>query len=144
METAGKLLRVLVAMRAGKPRVELTEALRSQPAVAEVTETANVIEALLQLGQNPPDVVILEATLPGIEVVGLCNQLSTLPVAAQIRLAVLRPQEQSARDDALQAAGAARIVELGSATASLVGWVIDQHRPAPVTQHPVGVSPTGE
>jgi DNA-binding NarL/FixJ family response regulator len=117
---------MLIVMEDGDCRIKLSSEFRSHSSVAEVVETSSVIEALVQLGQKPPDVMIIQSNIIGIDIINLCQQLNHLPISAQMRMVVIRPHSDASQDDELMSAGVSIIANLGDSSTELIRRVVQK------------------
>ncbi|MEK7288190.1 MAG: response regulator, partial [Elusimicrobiota bacterium] len=65
----------------------------------ELRTASNPIEALVQIGQSPPDLVILDIVMPGMNGLEMCSKLHEMPTTKGIKIIAITgkkfPQENS-------------------------------------------------
>ncbi len=68
----------------------------------DVTEAGGAAEATALIAQDPPEVIVLDVGMPGIDGIQFCSELKASPVTSEIRIVLL-----TGRDDIEDVAGAA-------------------------------------
>jgi response regulator RpfG family c-di-GMP phosphodiesterase len=68
----------------------------------EVDEAASAAEAAARVAESPPEVIVLDVGMPGIDGIAFCRQLKDTPTTADIRVVLL-----TGLDDVEEVAGAA-------------------------------------
>lgn len=104
-------VRLLIAMKPNGEGKQLADQLRALRPELRVDAAEGVIEALAHLFDTPPDVLLLDATLAGIDVLVLCRELTHFSGSARIRIIVVRPQSMCTLDPSLREAGVFNVVE---------------------------------
>jgi hypothetical protein len=103
---AAEPLKLLLALSPGDDAKQLADILRSNYPELRIDTADGVVEALVHLCDSPPDVLVVGATLPGIDIRVLCSELGTCSVSARVRVVVVRPMSMAAQlDESLRAVG---------------------------------------
>jgi CheY-like chemotaxis protein len=106
------------ALLAGKPRIVLLDDDATSLATArrillkrfEVTTYADPFDALVAIGVEPPDSVVLEAKLPAFDGVRCVARLKQLPATRHVRTVVFS-QHEELKKEALKAGASAFVVK---------------------------------
>jgi excisionase family DNA binding protein len=98
-------LRLLLALGSPEQAKRLAEALRAGHPELRVDVAEGVVEALAHLFDSPPDALLVDATLAGIDIHVLCRELGTCSVSARVRVVVVRPPSMSELDEPLREVG---------------------------------------
>jgi len=98
-------LRLLLAFKATEEARRLADALRANHPELRVDVTEGVVETLAHLFESPPDALVLDATLAGIDIAVLCRELGTCAMSARVRVVVVRPPTMGSIDERLRSTG---------------------------------------
>lgn len=98
-------LRLLLALKLGEEAKRLAEALRSNHPDLRVDVTDGVVETLAHLFDSPPDALVVDATLAGIDIVVLCRELGACTLSSRVRVVVVRPASMASLDELLRGIG---------------------------------------
>lgn len=98
-------LRLLIALQSVEEGRILADRIRVIQPEIRVDVTDGVVETLARLFDAPPDALLVEATLPGIDVLVLCRELTQFAASARVRVIVVRPLSMSNLDGQLREAG---------------------------------------
>jgi excisionase family DNA binding protein len=98
-------LRLLLALRLGEEAKRLAEALRSNHPDLRVDVTDGVVETLAHLFDSPPDALVVDATLAGIDIAVLCRELGACTLSSRVRVVVVRPASMASLDELLRGIG---------------------------------------
>lgn len=104
-------LRVLIALQSAGEGRSLADRIHNTHPEVRVDVTEGVVETLARLFDAPPDALLVEATLPGIDVQVLCSELSQFAASARVRITVVRPPSMCHLDGALRDAGVWSLVD---------------------------------
>lgn len=104
-------LRLLLAVKSSAEGKQLAEQLRAIHPEVRVDATEGVIETLAHLFESPPDALLLDATLAGIDVQVLCRELSQFSGSSRVRVVVARPPAMSNLDSALREVGVFSVLD---------------------------------
>jgi CheY-like chemotaxis protein len=63
------------------------------------------------LFETPPDILLIDATMPGIDAKVICRELGNLAIASRLRVIVVRPATMAEHDEAIREAGAWTILD---------------------------------
>lgn len=107
--------RLLLALKVGVEAKRLADVLRTSHPELRVDVTDGVIETLAHLFESPPDALVVDATLAGIDIHILCRELGACSVSARVRVVVVRPASMSNIDDLLRGVGVWAVLQ-GPAT----------------------------
>ena len=99
-------LRLLVALKNSDEACRLAEALRAGHPELRVHATSGVVETLAHLFESPPDALVIDATLGGVDIVVLCRELASCSPSARVRIVVVRPNSMANIDVLVRDAGA--------------------------------------
>ncbi len=73
----------------------------------EVAFAENVLDGMLELGRRPPEVVLLDAYLPGMDGLQLCKRLKSAPETAHIAVLAMSGRHSPELETRFLAANAA-------------------------------------
>ncbi|HEY5957676.1 MAG TPA: hypothetical protein VIV60_14025, partial [Polyangiaceae bacterium] len=104
-------VRLLLALRPNDYANELAKLLRSRHSDWRIDVSEGVVGTLAQLFDSPPDALVLDATLNGIDTCVLCRELAGCTISARVRLVVVRPPAMSSIDLSLRDCGVWAILE---------------------------------
>lgn len=122
-----KLTIALIIVRPGPLRHSLQTLMASMPQIQIVAESRNV-SALLKLGaQLPPDLVLLEAALPGNEVCAAVSEIKARWAGTRTIVLV----ENAGQQQEAQAAGADAVLYQGFPAARLIAVIEELLLPTP-------------
>jgi len=97
--------RLLIALRSTEDPKRLADTLRMNYPDLRVDVTEGVVEMLAHLFDSPPDGLLVDAMLAGIDIHVLCRELGDCSVSSRVRVVVVRPQSMVALDGSLREAG---------------------------------------
>lgn len=97
--------RILLALATADDAKKLADDLRATHLEAKVDIATGVVETLANVFESPPDALVVDAALPGIDVTVLCRELVACTSLTRVRIVVARPVSESAMDDPLRRAG---------------------------------------
>jgi PleD family two-component response regulator len=103
--------RLLLVMRSTDEAKSLMEALKLRMPELRVDQAEGVVSGLAHLFESPPDILLIDATMPGIDATVLCRELGGLAVSSRLRVIVGRPTSMSTLDDAMREAGAWSVLD---------------------------------
>jgi excisionase family DNA binding protein len=104
-------LRILIALKSVDEGRILADRVRSLQPDVRLDVTEGVLETLARLLDTPPDALLVEATLPGIDVLVLCRELAQFAASARVRVIVVRPPSMSDLDGPLRDAGVWSLID---------------------------------
>lgn len=84
----------------------VSSALRDQQEKYEVSSVNNGIEALIEIGKHPPDLVILDIFMPELNGFEVCKQIKDNPERSHLRILSLSGDHNPAVRDKILACGA--------------------------------------
>src|SRR5512133_2858709 len=99
-------MRLLLVVRPIPEGKELREALGQRMPDLRVDQAEGVYSGLAHLFESPPDVLVIDASLPGVDVTVLRRELSGMVVGSKLRVIVIRPVDMASLDDSIREAGA--------------------------------------
>jgi excisionase family DNA binding protein len=97
--------RLLIALRTSEEARRLADVLRTSYPDLRVDVTEGVVEMLAHLFDSPPDGLLVDATLAGIDIHVLCRELGNCSISSRVRVVVVRPQSMLALDELLREVG---------------------------------------
>jgi DNA-binding response OmpR family regulator len=103
--------RLLLVMRASDEVRALIEALKVRQPELRVDLAEGVVSGLAHLFESPPDILLIDATMPGIDASVICRELSGLSISSRFRVMVGRPRNLQEMDGAFRDAGASAIMD---------------------------------
>lgn len=104
-------VRLLLALLSVEEGRNLADQIHATHPGVRVDATEGVVETLARLFDAPPDALLVEATLPGIDVLVLCRELAQCSSSARVRVVVVRPPSMSSLDDGLREVGVWGVIE---------------------------------
>lgn len=103
--------RLLLVMHATAESKQITEVLKQRLPELHIDQAEGVVSGLAQLFESPPDILLIDAAMPGIDATVICRELGALAIASRLRVIVVRPPSMSSHDEALRSAGAWTILD---------------------------------
>jgi excisionase family DNA binding protein len=91
----------------------------------EVETCENWIEALLRIGASPPDVVVIDLALPGLDGLEVCRTIKAHPQTAGVAVVALSSQGDRDMEEKARDAGAVTLLAK-PVTASQLGQVLNR------------------
>jgi DNA-binding NtrC family response regulator len=104
-------MRLLLVVRPTPEGKELREALGQRMPELRVDQAEGVYSGLAHLFESPPDVLVIDASLPGVDVTVLRRELSGMVVGSKLRVIVIRPVDMASLDDSIREAGAWSVLD---------------------------------
>jgi excisionase family DNA binding protein len=108
--------KLLLLMPASPDSKQLIESLKQRLPDLRVDHAEGVVSGLAHLLEAPPDVLLIDATMPGVDAAVICRELASLSVASRLRVIVVRPPPMSSGDEGLREAGVWTILDAPVAT----------------------------
>lgn len=108
--------RLLLAMSSTDEAKRLSDEFRLSHSDVRVEVTNGVVATLAHLFESPPDALLVDATLAGVDIRVLCSEVNSCAALARVRIVVTRPTSLSEFDQNLREVGV--IAVLDSPTAS--------------------------
>ncbi len=84
----------------------LRRAFRRKRDIYEFAAVDNGIEALVRIGHEPPDLILLDIRIPGIDGFEVCSKLKTNPETENIRIIVITAYANEANKQKIMSHGA--------------------------------------
>jgi excisionase family DNA binding protein len=103
--------RLLLVMRPSDEVKVLIEALKVRHPELRVDLAEGVVSGLAHLFESPPDILLIDATMPGIDAAVICRELSSLSISSRFRVIVGRPRNLQDMDVAIRESGASAILD---------------------------------
>jgi len=103
--------RLLLVLRTGGETKQLTDALKQRMPELRVDHADGVVSGLAHLFESSPDILVIDATMPGIDATVLCRELGSLSISSRLRVIVVRPAVMAGMDEAMREAGAWTILD---------------------------------
>lgn len=104
--TESEPMRLLLVVRPAPESQELRVAIGQRMPDLRIDQADGVYSGLAHLFESPPDVLVIDASMPGIDVTVLCRELRTLAAGSKLRVIVIRPLDMASLDDNMREAGA--------------------------------------
>ena len=90
---APKRIRVLIVDDEATVTSTFDRALSKFPQLFEVEVTNSGVDAILKIGERPPDVLVLDLAMPGVDGYEVCEQVRRNPRSADIDVIAITGQE---------------------------------------------------
>jgi excisionase family DNA binding protein len=113
-------VRLLLTLRSSDIANELAKQLRAHHSDWRVDVSEGVVGTLAQLFESPPDALVLDATLDGVDTCVLCRELAHCAMSARVRLIVARPSSMASMDPSLRECGAWAILDSPTSPQAIV------------------------
>jgi DNA-binding response OmpR family regulator len=103
--------RLLLVMHNTPETKILCEGLKQRMPELRVDQVEGVVSGLAHVFESPPDILLIDSTMPGIDASVLCRELGSLAIASRLRVIVVRPKAAANQDDSIREAGAWSILD---------------------------------
>lgn len=103
--------RLLLVMHNSDETKALSDSLKQRMPDLHVDQAEGVVSGLAHLFESPPDILIIDAVMPGIDATVICRELGNLAIASRLRVIVVRPTSMAEHDEAIREAGAWTILD---------------------------------
>lgn len=107
----------------------LSRAFRGNPQI-EVITADNAIDALLMIGIEAPELVVMDVYMPGLDGVEACRRIKTNPSTRHVHVVLASAAMSDDLATSARGAGATRVVGKPLDLASLLGSAMVEERPA--------------
>jgi DNA-binding response OmpR family regulator len=104
-------MRLLLVMHNTSETKVLSEGLKQRMPELRVDQAEGVVSGLAHVFESPPDILLIDSTMPGIDASVLCRELGNLAIASRLRVIVVRPLTAADHDDSVREAGAWSILD---------------------------------
>jgi DNA-binding response OmpR family regulator len=103
--------RVLLVVRNTPENQSLSDGLKRRMPELLVDQAEGVVSGLAHLFETPPDILLIDATIPGIDATVFCRELNALSIASRLRVIVVRPRSMAEHDSAIKESGVSTILD---------------------------------